>query len=463
MTARILIVDGVATNRIVMKVKMQAAQFAVTACATPQDAEAEIKRRRPDLILVNPTDGIAGLKAICQSLQARPETRGIAVIATGGADTAKDRFAALDSGADDVLPHPVEDTLLFARIRSLLRIKSAGQELALRDSTSRALGFDDARQIFHHPARIAYVAPHRAPLPAPFDRLAQVLGRNFSHTGLPEVLRLRDTAALPDLIVLDLREAALSGTPRFDLISELRARASTRLVAVMVVVPEHGSAEAALHLDLGADDVVFADVGLPELQHRLSTLGQRKLQQDSLRASVREGLHAALTDPLTGLFNRRYVMPHLKRMAEESAAVARPFAVMMLDIDHFKAINDHYGHAVGDEVLVAFALRLRQNLRAIDLVGRVGGEEFLVAMPRTSGRAARIAANRLRRIIGNTPFQLEESGVSISVSVSVGVAVSAAGQNADKPLAQLCHHADSALYRAKTAGRNRVAMAQPAA
>ena len=136
---------------------------------------------------------------------------------------------------------------------------------------------------------------------------------------------------------------------------------------------------------------------------------------------------------------------------------------MMLDIDHFKAINDHYGHAVGDQVLVAFALRLRQNLRAIDLVGRVGGEEFLVAMPRTSGRAARIAANRLRRIISTTPFQLEESDVSISVSVSVGVAVSAAGQNADKPLAQLCHHADSALYRAKTAGRNRVAMAQPAA
>lgn len=463
MTARILIVDGVATNRIVMKVKMQAAQFAVAACATPQEAEAEIARKRPDLILFNPSDGGTGLKALCQKLQSRQDTRGIAVIATGGADTSKDRFAALDSGADDVLPHPVDVILLFARIRSLLRIKSAGQELALRDSTSRALGFEDARQIYAHPVRIAYVAPEEGMLPAPFDRLAQSLGRSFAHCSLRDVLKLGDMASLPDLIVLDLRAAALNGTPRFDLVSELRARAPTRLVAVMVVVPQEAAAEAALHLDLGADDVVFENVGLQELNLRLRALGQRKLQQDGLRASVRKGLHAALTDPLTGLFNRRYVMPHLTRMAEEALTDGRQFAVMMLDIDHFKSINDRYGHAAGDQVLIALADRLRQNLRSIDLVGRVGGEEFLVAMPKTSARAARHAANRLRRIIGSTPFLLGESGVSISISVSVGVAVSDAVTTADRPLAQLCHLADNALYCAKNAGRNRVAMAQTAA
>ena len=199
------------------------------------------------------------------------------------------------------------------------------------------------------------------------------------------------------------------------------------------------------------------------LSLRAKALIRRKQQHDRLRATVRSGLHAAITDPLTGLYNRRYLAPHLAKMADQAAASGREFAVMMLDIDHFKAINDTYGHAAGDRVLIQIADRLRENLRAIDLVTRVGGEEFLVAMPRTSVRQAKLAADRLRRMVNNTPFALGTSCPPINVTISVGVAVSNDDVMVKTAVAELCDCADQALYAAKSAGRNQVAMAKSAA
>ncbi|WP_333712465.1 diguanylate cyclase [Yoonia sp.] len=463
MTARILIVDAVPTNRIVLKVKMQTAQFRVTACATRIEAEQAMMQHRPDLMLINLSSIGADLFAFCRGLRDNPVTRGLAIIAMGGADTARARFAALDAGADDVLPAPVEDAYLLARIRSLLRIKSAGQELALRESTSRALGFDDARSPFSRTAKIRFAQDTGEKMPRAFAQLAEAWGPTFQTSDIRALLALGEDAPRPDLVILDLRKTTQTNMPRFDLVSELRSRTATRLSALMVILPRDGRSEAAMHLDLGAEDVVFADVSGAELDLRIRALVGRKLQQDGLRATVRDGLQAALTDPLTGLYNRRYLMPHLTRMAEEALSSERQFAVMMIDIDHFKAINDTHGHAAGDQVLVGLADRLRDNLRAVDLLGRIGGEEFLVAMPQTTAKQARLAADRLRRIIGNTPFAIGEGAGSIHVSVSVGVAVSDAGTTPDLPLTQLCSCADRALYRAKTAGRNQVAMSQSAA
>ena len=463
MTARILIVDSVATKRIVLKVKLQSAHYRVTACATRAEAEAAITRQRPDLILFNPVGDAENLNAFCRDLRKASNTEGIAIIASGQDDTAKARFAALDAGADDVLPHPVEDALLLARVRSLLRIKSAGQEFSLRESTSRALGFGDARQAFTRAAKLAYIATDDGPPADAIAALARLPGHALETCQLSDILENRKAPRAPDTVILDLGRRSQAQAARFDLISELRARATTRMVAVLVIVPKCAQAEAAMYLDLGADDVVFDDVRGDELALRAKGLVARKLQQDGLRATVRDGLHAALTDPLTGLYNRRYVMPHLARMAEEAVASQRPFAVMMLDIDHFKTVNDAHGHAAGDAVLRAIAARLRENLRAIDLVGRIGGEEFLVAMPQTSARQAKLAADRLRRVIGNLPFVLDDGETLLAVSVSVGVAVSGAGDLPPQPLNQLCRGADKALYRAKTAGRNQVAMALSAA
>jgi two-component system, cell cycle response regulator len=225
---------------------------------------------------------------------------------------------------------------------------------------------------------------------------------------------------------------------------------------------------AAMVLDLGANDLVTERVGADELAHRVRALLARKSQSDRLRDTVRSGLQAAVTDQLTGLYNRRYALPHLAKMAERAQAKGRDFAVMVLDIDHFKRINDQHGHAIGDRVLAEVAQRLRDNLRAVDLIARIGGEEFLVAMPDTTAAQGQVAAERLRRMIEGAPFaaQIEDGKgpcPQIKVTLSIGVAVGGPNSLGSEDVSMLFNRADAALYSAKSAGRNMVTVSQSAA
>ena len=132
---------------------------------------------------------------------------------------------------------------------------------------------------------------------------------------------------------------------------------------------------------------------------------------------------------------------------------------MMIDIDHFKAVNDTFGHASGDAVLAACANRLRQNLRGIDLIARFGGEEFLLALPHTSREMAERAADRLRIAINTEPFHISDHTPPIPVTVSIGVALGDAETAEQITADRICHLADNALYAAKSAGRNTVSFA----
>ncbi|WP_322893858.1 MULTISPECIES: diguanylate cyclase [unclassified Yoonia] len=457
MSGRILIVDNVATNRIVLRAKMLAAQFLVSTCATKAEATTLIKAHRPDLILVNLSDPDEDRHGFCAALRADAATCDIAIIAVGVADTAQARFAALAAGADDVLARPMHDGLLLARIRSLLRIRSATAELALRDGTSRALGFQERPVTFTTPARVTLIAAQTAPVYCLMATLNRGLDQPVQRRDAAEVLRDSTAAHDTDLFIIPAADPLCDPSTLFGLVSDLRSRVDTRLSSILIVVPRCAPDILALFLDLGADDVVSEDALPEEVILRARALVARKHLQDALRRNLRDGLQAAVTDPLTGLFNRRYVDHHLDRMREQSIAAGRALAVMMIDIDHFKAINDSYGHAAGDRVLVAMAQRLQTNLRAVDLVARIGGEEFLVALPRTTAAQAQGAANRLRHLVSETPFDLGEAHAPAQVTISVGVALSDDAEP-EQDTGRMCDLADAALYRAKSAGRDRVAM-----
>ncbi len=459
MTGRILIVDTVPTNRIVLKVKMLAAQFSVDACGSRKDAEEVIARQKPDLILINLSDPIEDRHGFCRELKENPDTAAIAIISVGVADTARARFAALDAGADDVLPRPINDALLLARMRSLLRVRHARHELMLRDGTSRALGFEEARRNFDATARIALLSRHAISGDALAAQLNSGLSVPVTRLETDTVLA-NSVAPVPDLFVIDGTQDNDGGRAVFRLISDLRSRAETRLSTLFVILPHNEPEIAAMVLDLGADDAVSLDISDDEMVLRARALVRQKLLHDKLRDTVRDGLHAAVTDPLTGLYNRRYVEPHLSRMAEQARVSQREFAVMMLDIDHFKSINDRYGHAAGDKVLIEIANRLRENLRAIDLVARIGGEEFMVAMPNTNNEQGHIAADRLRKLISARPFSLGPDKPQLNVTMSVGVAVGGLERLNRVQIDTMCNLADEALYAAKSAGRDKVAMSQ---
>jgi len=463
MSGKILIIDSVATHRIVLKVKLAAAQYEIQTCANCEEARALIESNCPDMVMINLADDTDNSHAFCRYLRHRPGGETLAIIATGVPDTSRARFAALDCGADDVLVPRASDALLLSRIRSLLRRRHVAFEWQMRDGTSPALGFDEARADFNPPAQVTVIGNNLACGAQLVQTLQSGLGHRvyLSTTGLDVAPQNKSRNA--DLFVID---ATLSNQPKsalFQLISDIHARSDTRRASKMVILPNGEHNKAAMLLDLGADDVVFSGASSDELVLRARALISHKLQQDRLRDRVRTGLQAAVTDPLTGLFNRRYAETHLKRIADQAQATGRQYALMVLDIDHFKSVNDTYGHPAGDAILRSLAARLRSNFRAIDLLARIGGEEFLIAMPNTSTDQAHIAAERMRRLVNDTPFNISGQDQPLNITVSVGIAIERAHERSSETPDDLFACADQALYVAKASGRNMVSVHSRAA
>ena len=470
MAGTILIVDDVATNRIVLKVKLAAACYDTLQASDGTSALRLAREVRPNLILLDvmlpDVDGIE----VCKSLRADPVTRDIPVVMVTTSTDIEARLAALQAGADEFLSKPLDEPMLLARLRSLMRAREMSEELRLRDTTTRDLGFAEPVLPFEGPGTFALIAARKETALAWRRDLAPLLRDRLLVIGHTEVLaEAVGSEALgashPDvfLIAADLAQTGEG----LRLMSELRSRPGTRHAAICIALADDTRDGGAMALDLGANDLIAAGCDPREIALRLTTQLRRKRQADRLRASVRDGLRAAVTDPLTGLYNRRYALPHLSRIAERAALTGRPFAVMVLDIDRVKTVNDTWGHAAGDAVLVEVATRLRDNLRAVDLVARIGGEEFLVALPDTPLGLASMAAERLCQVVHQTPVALP-SGPQISVTLSIGLSIGGlsigGGRDTANPadVLALIDQADHAMLAAKAEGRNQVTVSQSA-
>lgn len=163
----------------------------------------------------------------------------------------------------------------------------------------------------------------------------------------------------------------------------------------------------------------------------------------------------AITDPLTGLYNKTYINQNLKSIFSLSKRTNQPMAIIMIDIDHFKKINDIYGHLCGDEVLKKLSVILKEKTREVNIVGRYGGEEFIILGPISDHKSAFFAAERLRNIIENTSFYCDENKEKFNITISAGIAV---WNHKIKNCRELLKLADDALYLAKRSGRNQVRM-----
>ena len=458
MTGRILIVDDLATSRIVLKVKLSAARYHVEMAETIAAAKRMARAQRPKLVVLSAeVEGREG-SAACRRLRAEPALAGVPIIVVGSQGTL-DRTAQLRAGAEEALTRPLDEKFLLARIRSLLRGSDAVAELELRESTSRALGFAEAAT----PAQAEGVVGVLSEETARGLRIAEGLRAVLPHRveAIDPEDALEGTDA--DILLIDAAGPERGAGPAAvsALVPELRTRAATRHCGILALLRPGDLLASVLALDLGVDDVVPEDAEREEFALRIQAQLARKHARDQLRRHVRDGLQMAVTDPLTGVFNRRYALSHLERQAEKTAAAGTPLTVMVLDLDRFKAVNDGWGHAGGDAVLVAVAHRLRDKLRGADMLGRIGGEEFMIVMPDTPLPRARRVAERLCREVAATPVAYE--GVSIPVTVSIGVAhadgAKAAVRGAEDGPAmarRLLAAADRALYGAKGGGRDRV-------
>lgn len=253
----------------------------------------------------------------------------------------------------------------------------------------------------------------------------------------------------PRLALLDWMMPGMDGV---EICERTRALGREPYTYIVLLSARTDSADLVAAMDAGADDYLTKPFDAHELRVRLRA-GRRivELQEELLRA--REAMREQAThDCLTGVFNRRAILYHLDEEISRTERDRQPLAVLLADIDHFKKINDTYGHVVGDAVLAKTARRMKASLRPYDAVGRYGGEEFLFVLPGCDGRAARQLAERVGKAIAGEQF--EDAAPMLQVTCSIGISwrVTGAPANADS----LVRDADFALYRAKAGGRNRV-------
>ncbi|MCC5969789.1 MAG: diguanylate cyclase [Pararhodobacter sp.] len=450
MTGKILIVDDLAINRIILKVKLASACHDSVQASDGTSALAAARAEKPKLILLDMMlPDISGIE-VCRQLRSDPQTRDIpVVIITASSDRAR-RLEALEAGADEFLTKPLSEVILLARIRSLLRARETEAELRLRAATCQGLGFSDSVVPLDGPGHIGLIAAEPATALGWRAALAPLMPDRMDILTPTAALRDAKGCPGPDLYVVASDLGAHGSGLR--LVADLRSRLVSRDAAISLLLPAAEPDTAAMALDLGASDLIMLPFDLQETALRLRLHIQRKRRAELLRRQVNDGLKLAVTDPLTGLYNRRYAMAHLEWLASRAAGTAAPFAVLALDLDRFKSINDRFGHAAGDAVLESVANRLRESLRASDLLARIGGEEFLVALPDTPLEDARRVAERLCQTLADTAIPLPDGLGTVQVTVSVGLAMAGPGSAA----AHVMNRADSALLEAKAEGRNQV-------
>jgi two-component system cell cycle response regulator len=452
MTARVLVVDDIPANVKLLEARLSAEYFDVVTAMSGQDALTICERAECDLVLLDvmmpDLDGFE----VCRRLKTNPVTHHIPVVMVTALDQPSDRVRGLEAGADDFLTKPIPELALIARVRSLARLKMVTDELRMRALTSRDIGIESPEREAVADAgrggRVLIVDDHAAS----FERIAATLAVEHSVEveANPAEALFRAADGNYDLLIVSL------GLENFDalrLCSQIRSLDRTRNVPVLAITEPDNNARMVRGLELGVNDFLMRPVDKNELLARVRSQVRKRRYTERLRDNVQTSIEMAITDALTGLFNRRYMENHLATLIEQATARGKPLSALMLDIDYFKAINDTYGHDAGDDVLRDFALRIKRSIRGIDLACRTGGEEFVIVMPETDMAVAAMVAERLRRRIAAEPFAVNQGQRSIPVTLSIGIA---ALRGQDDNAAGLLKRADQALYRAKRDGRNRV-------
>ncbi|KQT86307.1 PleD family two-component system response regulator [Aurantimonas sp. Leaf443] len=449
MTARILVVDDLEVNVRLLEVRLAAEYFEVVTAHSGAQALAAMERDDIDLVLLDVMMPDMDGYEVCRRLKANPATQHVPVVLITALDQPADRVTGLEAGADDFLTKPVRDLQLFSRVRSLTRLKLMTDELRRRAASALSVVTEDAGGLDEDTALPGQAVAFLAPGDAAERHIRSMRPEiDLSVFDVPAAFLAQAGAAAMDLAIVDLD---VQSVDPLRLVSQLRSAEATRRLPILVLTPMGDEARAARALELGATDYIQRPLDRNELLARMRTQVRRRRYDRRLSRSLEQTIEFAVTDPLTGLPNRRFLDAHLAQAVARAQRNQGSFALLIADIDHFKRINDGFGHDAGDAVLQEFARRLRASVRASDLPCRYGGEEFMVLMPDADGVAAMRVAERLRLAVSQEGFPI--AGEVLAVTVSAGLAVF---DPQTDDAASLVKRADEGLYEAKRHGRNRV-------
>lgn len=453
MTARVLVVDDIFPNVKLLEAKLKAEYYDVVTAQSGPEALKKVVEDSPDVILLDVMmPGMDGFE-VCRQIKANPAVAHIPVVMVTALTDSEDRVRGLENGADDFLSKPVNDVALMARVRSLVRLKMTIDEWRAREVTATQLGVTDDASVMTQPTDHATILLVED-MEFESTKIVNTLARDEStvtvvKSGIDALTQINQKEF--DLIIVSLNLGQEDGI-RF--CAHLRSNDKSRSTPIIMLAEEGDMARIAHGLEIGAHDYVLRPLDRNEVMARCRTQIRRKRFQDKLRANYEMSLSLALTDSLTGVYNRRYLEAHLQKTLNTARETRKPVGFLYMDIDFFKKVNDTYGHQVGDEILQGFARRIKDGLRSFDLVARLGGEEFVAVMPDTTEDVAMVIAERLRKAVADLPFPCSTPDGQLSITSSFGVVVVKGDEVDVVTVPDLIKRADDQLYQAKHDGRN---------
>ena len=451
MTARVLVVDDILANVRLLEAKLAAEYFEVITAMNGVDALESVQRTKPDIVLLDVMmPGIDGIE-VCRRIKANPQTQHIPVVMVTALDQPEDRVRGLEAGADDFLTKPVNDVSLFCRVKSLVRLKMLTDELRNRSDSSDSMRLFVAgrQQAENKPGRVLIV-DNRA---AAAERVKAALAGRHQVTVVEDqqtAIAVATQQSEPfELFIVNLD---MDGVDALRLCSQLKSLEQTRQVPILIIVDPDDHQRLLRALDMGVNDYLIRPIDKQELLARVNTQIRRSRYTEQLRLNVQASIEMAVTDALTGLYNRRYLETHLGHLVEHSVNRGKALSILAIDVDHFKVVNDSHGHDAGDRVLQELAVRIRSTIRNVDMACRVGGEEFVVVLPSTDAAVAEKFGERMRKSVASKAFNAGAS-VPLNITLSIGIATLV---GIEDKVEDIMKRADLALYRAKHEGRNRV-------
>ncbi|MDG1437042.1 MAG: PleD family two-component system response regulator [Rickettsiaceae bacterium] len=448
MTATILVVDDLDANLKLLEAKLLSEYYTVITANSGIEALKILSQNKIDIVLLDiMMPGMDGFE-VCKQIKANTETTHIPVVMVTALSDIQDRVKGLEAGADEFLTKPIDDTALFARVKSLTRVKTIIDELKLRNNAVSQLGgkMTDLKENFTD-SKILLLD----------DDIIQAKNIKSSLASLSEQVQILTSpdsidslgSFIPDVIIISCQ---LDVVDPLRIGVMLRAKPNFKNAILILLAEEENMPMVIKSMELGINDYFIYPVDKSELQARIKTQLRRKHYQNTLRTQLEESIDLSTKDGLTGLFNRRYFNIHIKQMFDKTQKSDKNICIMMLDIDYFKEVNDTYGHPFGDMVLQTISNTLKTSFRITDLIARYGGEEFVVLLNNIEIEDCSIIAETIRSNVENLSFVIPGQNKSIKKTTSIGIAELKSGESVEDFITR----ADRALYQAKDEGRNRV-------